>query len=407
MIAIAHCVKQGINTLRYISGEDTTRKHRPDLIHRIADFFLPRDSDAMGIWLKMNAAACNHPKLKASLINIKLCPPQQYTAHFTQADWKQLWIDFAREFDAIEMRDANGKVFSPHTNISNSMATVWLHCDSKSGIPHLHIAVSRVDENDCVNNDHRIDLRAQQAAQMVARRRGWITAKDVRREIISAISADCMSVLKQMPQWSWQLYVSLLQSKGYEVKLRCNADGIVKGYTIRKGNSIYKASELGIGRKLNASRIYHTWQTLHTSSEETEHRGSVPAGVHKPSVDAHVPMQQRFDDYRDYRQGRVRTEIEVNGQKLQRFIPRDVIALLNDEFDYRSVANWQPLTNLALALFTMVVQPDVAPTVGGGGNTNDLKWGRDPREDELEWARRCAREARRQIPLQHRSSRRR
>ena len=97
----------------------------------------------------------------------------------------------------------------------------------------------------------------------------------------------------------------------------------------------------------------------------------------------------------------------MNGQKLQRFIPRDVIALLDDEFDYRSVANWQPLTNLALALFTMVVQPDVAPTVGGGGTTNDLKWGRDPREDEIKWARRCAREARRQIPMQHRSSRRR
>ena len=37
-----------------------------------------------------------------------------------------------------------------------------------------------------------------------------------------------------------------------------------------------------------------------------------------------------------------------------------------------------------------IVKIKVLGAGGGGSNGNDLKWGRDPREDEMEWARRCA-----------------
>ena len=45
----------------------------------------------------------------------------------------------------------------------------------------------------------------------------------------------------------------------------------------------------------------------------------------------------------------------------------------DDEFDYRSVANWKELTNLATAYFAMLAAPNVSVSGGGGSNGNDLK----------------------------------
>ena len=77
---------------------------------------------------------------------------------------------------------------------------------------------------------------------------------------------------------------------------------------------------------------------------------------------------------------------------------------LNDEFDFREVANWQPLQNLAIAFFTLVASPYGKVTGGGGGGSqSDLKWGRDPEEDEIEFMRRCAREASHRLGRQMKS----
>ena len=40
---------------------------------------------------------------------------------------------------------------------------------------------------------------------------------------------------------------------------------------------------------------------------------------------------------------------------------------------------------------------------GGGGSQSDLKWGRDPEEDEIEFMRRCAREASHRLGPQKKS----
>ncbi len=68
--------------------------------------------------------------------------------------------------------------------------------------------------------------------------------------------------------------------------------------------------------------------------------------------------------------------------------------LFNDEFDYREVANWQELTHLAVALFIgMAGGPATAPSGGSGGSSTDNNWGCDKDEDDLCWARRCAKAA--------------
>ena len=81
-----------------------------------------------------------------------------------------------------------------------------------------------------------------------------------------------------------------------------------------------------------------------------------------------------------------------------------MIDCLNDEFDYRELVNWQALQNLTMAFFTLVASPYGEVTGGGGGGSqSDLKWGRDPEEDEIDFARRCAREASCRIAAQKKS----
>lgn len=71
-----------------------------------------------------------------------------------------------------------------------------------------------------------------------------------------------------------------------------------------------------------------------------------------------------------------------------RFIPKEIDDYFDAEFDFRSVANWKESTNLATAYFTMLATPNISVSGGGGSTGNDQKWGRDPREDEKEWAHR-------------------
>ena len=81
---------------------------------------------------------------------------------------------------------------------------------------------------------------------------------------------------------------------------------------------------------------------------------------------------------------------EHDGKTYKRYLPCKVLDFFNDEFDYRELANWQALQNLAMAYFTLITSPYEVSSSGGGSSQSDLKWGRDPKEDEIEFARRCA-----------------
>lgn len=58
-----------------------------------------------------------------------------------------------------------------------------------------------------------------------------------------------MEVLRAMPLWSWDEYKNALAQKGYTVHERKDKKGTLRGYALVKGNTKYKASELGIGKK--------------------------------------------------------------------------------------------------------------------------------------------------------------
>ena len=69
-----------------------------------------------------------------------------------------------------------------------------------------------------------------------------------------------------MPSWSWNDYVARVRKKGYTLEERRDKKNVLRGYTVGIGDVIYKASELGKGRTLMASKIETTWNRLHNRS---------------------------------------------------------------------------------------------------------------------------------------------
>ena len=391
MIGKAASISHGINDIRYITGESRHKEH-PELIYHVKDNLLPCELDAQGIWDLMKAGA----PMKKNVIRMEISPAAEHTRNFTMQDWQKLWDDFVREFDKIELEDENGKVYSHKTNIANSIYTVWLHYESDSGIPHLHAAVCRKDRFGITNNDHNIHIRAQEAAQAVAIRRGCITAAEIHRINADKVADDLMDILRAMPSWSWNDYAARIRAKGYTIMIRPGKKGVY-GYSIGKGKARFKASELGTGRKLTASRIENTWNKLHSqsavkSAQPVKKSGTKPVApvVSKPVVSP----DKQVTDYTSWQEGTSRYELTHGGKISQFYIPNDVMHVFDDEFDYREIVNWQELTDMAVALFVGLTALDTVSTVsGGGGSSNDDNRRDRKDEEEIERARRCARAA--------------
>ena len=388
MIAKAKAISYGINDLRYITGESKHKKH-PEKIYRVLDNLLPPDLDAMGIWNSMQLTLSQHRPIKNSIIRIELSPSPEHTSFYDIEDWQKLWHEFAEEFDKQTIIGKDGKVRSCPTNLANSKYTVYLHMESKGKVPHLHAAICRFDENGNINNDHNIHLRAQRAAERVAVKRGWVTAEDIRSRNIPEVSRECMEVLRTMPSWSWEEYKKALARRGYSVYERKDKKDVLRGYAILKGNTKYKASELGVARNLMISKLPRTWQKLH-------YRERLAAQVNTSQIHRPEPVQRPAVDidYTHYRSGSVSYTLSSHSGTEQRFyIPERVLDYFNDEFDYREVANSSELTDIAVAIFVgMLDTPAVSTGGGGGGSQSDLPW-RDKDDDDLQWARRCARAA--------------
>ena len=294
----------------------------------------------------------------------------------------------------MEFKNKQGEIYSHKTNLAGSISTVWLHLESKSGIPHLHAAVCRKDNEGRTNNDHNIHLRAQYAAERVARKRGWATAMEIRRTNADKVAEELMGILRSMPSWSWDDYVTRVQTKGYTLEERRDRKNVLRGYTVGISDVIYKASELGKGRNLMASKIEATWNILHSQSvTELKQNGNQVKTLAATSPEAKLETVcgKPVIDYSIWREGTSRYELAHDGKDYLFYLPDNVMQLFDDEFDYRETVNHKELTDYAVALFVGMMSVPAVPSGGGGGSFNDLPWGRKEDEDEMERARRCIR----------------
>ena len=392
MIGKAKSISHGINNIRYITGESRNKKY-PELIYHVKDNLLPCRLDAQGIWDMMKAHA---PKGK-NVIRIEISPAKEHTEHFTMKDWEKLWNDFVREYDCIEFRNRQGEIYSHKTNLSGSIYSVWLHLESKSGIPHLHAAVCRKDKEGRTNNDHNIHLRAQYAAERVARKRGWTTAMDIRRTNADEVAAGLMEVLRSMPSWSWDDYVAKIRAKGYTLEERRDKKGVLRGYTVGVGDVIYKASELGKDRNLMVSKIEATWKELHKDFHQQE-----DANIKNHAWNTYEELQTannaRCRNCNEFQsQPLVHHSINLNYCDYEIDIPSNANDILMQKVSFPENNVFGTINDLqqtAVLLFAgyLDAATQMSESSGGGGRTPD-GWGRDKDEDDLEWARRCAKMA--------------
>ena len=95
------------------------------------------------------------------------------------------------------------------------------------------------------NNEYMIGKWATMAANRINEQRGWIQSMTKREWNIDEITNACIEALKSMDSFDFNTYEAKLRARGYGVKVMRDNIGKVCGYSVKKGNSTYKSSELG------------------------------------------------------------------------------------------------------------------------------------------------------------------
>ena len=364
---------------------------------------LTEDLPPMGMWdemvLHMNRFKQKFARkpIDKTSIRIEVSPSMNESDGWELDDWRHFTEEFVDELDQVtKTPDDKHKNLVP-TNIKNSQYFAALHYDAKSGIPHLHLVVNRIDKDGNINDCHFIGERAVAAAQAINLRHGWKDPMEIRGEHLQQITDDCMDILKSLPRFDWTNYVSLLTRRGYKVKLQRDKENVVRGYSIKKGNSSFKSSDLGKGRNLMPTKIEDTWKKLHPVQKPIAVQAPKPLDSKRPATESmstirtSSPQAKPTATSTDYKQ-----VFLIDGEQKQLSIPERVYKVLDSNIvvPENSDATHEDILKVAMLLFLNYVDAATAmsESYGGGGGIG-TGWGKDKDEDELEWARRCAMKA--------------
>lgn len=384
MIAKASTISHGANAIRY-----SVNKEKADIVkaNLLPDNISP---EAMygRIMLVQRKFAENINKgrpLGRNVIRIEISPSEEESRGWTMNDWASLSNEFIRVFDSIDLSGKTKRASSKQTNLKGSQYIAALHRDSKSGILHLHIDANRVDMEGRINDSHKIGERAVMAANIINERRGWMQSEEIGIRHRQEISVCCMEILRKMDKFSWKQYEAELTKRGYKVHLQEKESGGVYGYSIKRGNSIYKSSVLGIGRSLTPSKIEATWAKLHPQERKSEPTKPISQQTRTADI---TPISQPVikhyniatDEYHSY-------HVEIPEAA-------DNIIRQNCSLEEaHPLAKLEEIQHTALLLFAGYLDAATSMATSSGGGSDTGGWGRDKDEDELEWARRCARMA--------------
>ena len=394
MIAKARAISHGANSMRYVVNKD-----KSDIIKL---HLLPDNVTAESLWSRMLLHQAKFmgersKAIKNNMIRIEVSPSAEETIGWTNADWEKLADDFIREFDSIDLSEKTKRAKDKHTNLRNSQYVVSLHRDSKSGILHLHIDANRIDNDGNINNDHNIHIRAMAAANNITKHRGWVQASDISMQNKQEITNACMDALRSMDRFDWNDYVERLKQRGYDVLLQKDSQDVVRGYSIKRGNSTYKSSSLGKGRNLMPSKIEATWKELHKEVLQKEN-ADIDNHEKNTSEELQTAKNARCRNCNEF-QSQSLVHHSINWNYCDYAI--DILSNVNDILmqdvslpENNVFATINDLQRTAVLLFAgyLDAATQMSESTGGGGCTPD-GWGRDKDEDDLEWARRCAKMA--------------
>ena len=385
MIAKASTISHGANAIRY-----SVNKEKADIVK---SNLLPEDISSEAMYgrmmlvQKLFAEKINKGRpLGRNVIRIEISPSEEESRNWSMDDWVDLADEFIRVFDSINLSQKTKRASSKQTNLKGSQYIAVLHRDSKSGILHLHIDANRVDMDGKINDSHKIGERAVMAANIINERRGWVQSEEISIRHKQEISDCCMEILRTINEFSWQKYETELVKRGYKVHLQEKDDGGVYGYSIKRGNSTYKSSVLGIGRNLTPSKIEATWAKLHPQERKSDPAKLVPRQTRTTDITpTSQPIIKHYDIVTD----------EYHSYHVE--IPEAADNIIRQDCSLKEahpLAKIEEIQRTALLLFAgyLNAATSIAASSGGGGSDTG-GWGRDKDEDELEWARRCARMA--------------
>ena len=413
MIAKAKVIQHGHNAINYAVNKENAKIIKLN--------FLPQDITPDAMWQRMilhqklyEHQYSKHRPLKNNMIRIEVSPRKEETQGWSIDDRKKLAKEFIEAFDAINLSNRAKRMSAKSTNLTNSQYVVALHTDSKSGIYHLHIDANRVDIKGNINDAHFIYERAMNAAKIINQKRGWFQAEYFSKKNKLMIAFDCKAVLQSMTSFNLDDYFRRLASKGYEVRLMKDRLNRVRGYSVKMGNSIYKSSEIGSGRKFMPSKLEATWNCLHSINYESKtdaRTDSDTAYHHKQSSGVfHHQIDEKSSDCKESKteknenihvQRALTCKYSVfdnTGEKTIEISP-NIDAQIRQEIetsikvgDYDTEA-FNRIQKVAVALFVGYI--DAALTMSesyGGGGSVPSNWGKDDEEDLL-WAYKCAKKA--------------
>lgn len=392
MIAKAAAISHGGNAMRYVTTKDRSDivmvNHLPDDISPDAMY------QRMLLQQKMFAkeAHCGRPLMR-NMIRIELSPDTAESRGWTLDDWRKLAEEFIRTFDGIDMSKRTKRKSSQRTNIQNSQFVVALHRDAKSGIFHLHIVANRIDMEGNTNDAHKIGERAVAAANIINERRGWVQSAEIGKRHRQEVSDALMDILRGMDKFSWKAFETEVRQLGYGIHIQQGDDGKVYGYSIMRGNSRYKASELGRGRNLMASKIEQTWAKLHPQERKSPFFAPVAPRTRTANLSsARQQKPQPTPSMRHY-------DISTDSYHTYHIdLPEEADRIIRQECslaEAHPLATIEEIQHTAILLFAEYLDAatSMATSSGGGGSSDSNGWGRDKDEDDREWARRCARMA--------------
>lgn len=162
--------------------------------------------------------------------------------------WQELYDDFLREM-----------------GMANTMRIAFLHdrTERNDERKHIHIALSRIDLDGNVIENHNIAAKAKEVAEKLSRKYGLETAEEIGREKKGEIKNIARDVLSRLPEYSFDAYKEALAKRGINVETYADKKGNVKGYRMYLGEEGFKYKVSDVDRSLTFGRIEATYKRLH------------------------------------------------------------------------------------------------------------------------------------------------
>ena len=373
--------------------------------HNRADIVLTRNLDEgftpLAMWGAMETIHQKYePKfrrkpVKNPTLRMEVSPSLDETKGWTLNDWYEYALRFLEEFQKDVQAKEGKKKGKGKFNLDRAQLFACLHYDAKSGIPHLHILINRIDLDGNLMNDSFIGDSAVKAAHAINIERGWELPEDIHEAHEKEITETCYDILRGMSRYDWDNYKNGLESRGYKVHEQRDKQGVLHGYTILRGNSRFKSSSLGKSRNLTVPKLEATWKRLYPVAPSVVNPNPImdtsQATNRKPLIERYAERQS-IAQIKPETPSVFRKILSVDDKHYSIMMPMEAYTAMRETIEVPDESMpFENVLNVALLLFMNYVDAatSMSESCGGGGSTPS-NWGKDKDEDERDWARRCA-----------------